>query len=153
MPDKVNLTSYVPLDGKELLKWILLKSGQSFAEFGEFKPHRSYHNPKVKVEITIETFDATNTFRSGETKVQTQLDKITSSEPLPANTGIRARAEMGSDAFDPNVARKDMDEGRYKTVRKEGFFADVKEKPEQPKSDVKVPQTEEKSNKTEEKTK
>jgi hypothetical protein len=119
---------YHPLDGVELLKWILQDSGQKLREYSDFARHRSYHNPRYTLSLVVETYDATGKYASSEQKIQSAGEKYT---VRPDPEGDRATLSPPTISegplLTPDNARDMIREGKYQTKKVGDVLCDVKE--------------------------
>jgi hypothetical protein len=119
---------YHPLDGVEILKWILQDAGQKLREFADFARHRAYHNPKYTLALTIETFDATGKYVSADQKTLAAGEKFTIN-PDPEGEMVKIIPPIVSEGplLTPDAARDAIREGKYQTKKEGGVLCDVKE--------------------------
>jgi hypothetical protein len=126
---------YHPLDGQELLKWILHELQQNLPNHYIFSPAMAYHNPTFNLKLTITSWspEGTTKYPVGEANVEAGAHKVTSQieggEPAPEQT---VEVNFTEPLYAPDKARDAAKLGRYKTERVAGVLADVKDETKRP---------------------
>lgn len=106
-----NGNRYMPLDGNEMLEYLLYEVRRQLKPYGEFGVHNAYHNPKIRFAVIIEQrTPGEGTHIEHETKI--------SIEDVPI-------------VFEPDKVRDLLGIGRYKVVESGGVLVDEKEEVEE----------------------
>lgn len=119
---------YHPLDGTELLKWVLLDAGQKLAQSSEFSKAMAYHNPKYTLHIKVECYDSLGKVVNHETNYRVDGQKLEAQLPDGSHKVILdpQKVENGP-IMEPDSVRDQIKEGRYATKKVGGVLCDVKE--------------------------
>lgn len=118
--------TYHPLDGTEMLKWILLDAGQKLSEFYEFGLAKVYHNPRYTITVKIESFDSGCSYVNSDDTVGVSGQKT----PQPENNQVIDLIEkvvVEGPVTQPDKIRDQIKAGRYKTKQVSGILCDIKE--------------------------
>ena len=123
---------YHPLNGQETLKWIFADAWAKLSQDGQFATHLSYHNPTYTIKLEISAFDASSKGVTNGAVAVSDGQMTTSKEEIPQNRIKLVSLETRNDdpLREPDKARELLDEGRYKTVSKDGILVDEKVKKE-----------------------
>ena len=131
---------YHPLNGQELLKWVMADMWQKLQQDSQFGQHLAYHNPVYRVRLEIDAHDmaargqaSENSPKAGPTSVAvaTSAGSIKTSElDLVEEPDAKIAINVGSEEKlrEPDRARELLDEGRYKITNDSGILVDKKVK-------------------------
>lgn len=127
---------YHPLDGTELLKWVLLDAGQKLAQSSEFSKAMAYHNPKYTLHIKVECYDSTAKFVNNDLNYKVEGQKLEAQLPDGSKKVILEpeKVETGP-IMEPDSIRDTIKEGRYTTKKVGGILCDIKEEKKDEKSE------------------
>src|SRR5215510_9564065 len=130
MVDKVKSSwMYHPLDGQELLKWVFADAWQKLQADGQFGSNLAYHNPKYVMKLEVMAYDASAKGATNGAMVESAGQMETTPEPQDKGKHKRFSLSVDSEPMkEPDRARELLDEGRYKTVSKDGVLVDEKVK-------------------------
>lgn len=138
---------YHPLDGRELLKWILHELKENLPQHYVFSQAMAYHNPTfiLKLQITSWSPENTTKYPVGDTTVEATGSKITSKDPqgpqgVPQGGELRSQdvnVNFTEPLYSPDKARDAAQLGRYETEKVAGVLVDVKKDTNRP---AEVPQ-------------
>jgi hypothetical protein len=119
--------TYHPLDGQELLDWILHELEQNLRAHIVFARNIVYHNPKFCVNIHLETWAAEGKYKTGEADATVDAQKSTPSAPDGARSVTENLAvDYSVPLLEPDKARDAAKLGRYATEKVGDVMVDVK---------------------------
>lgn len=131
-PQTQNTASSTPLyhalDGREVLRWALLEAGRQLTEFGMFSTAMTYHNPKFRLTLEVDAYDASGTYVNGSAQASASGSRTTTPTPGEKEVSIKAPEAKGGPAFEPDKVRDSIDAGRYFTKKVGDVLVDVKDK-------------------------
>ena len=122
---------YHPLDGTELLKWLLSALEEKLSGHGEFSIARVYHNPYYKLNLEVLTFDAKGKDGEQAFQLETSGARTTTGDPrdLGQHRALRIKMESETPLLEPDKARESAKLGTYSVVKDGEIMVDKKEKP------------------------
>ena len=116
---------YHPLNGHELLEWILADARSKLLEYSCFSIASAYHNPVYTLDLKVRTFDAQGLGDYAAT-ASVQASKITKEKGEEKDKVISAQVKSDSPLFEPDMVRENYRLGLYETVMDDGIMVEKK---------------------------
>ncbi len=131
----INATEYHPLDGEELLDYILRDMRAKLAG-GKFSKHLAYHNPSYTALVEVRCFEAESTapvVAPGAKKYEDAISIEIDGRKVTGDIGgkpVKIIADTRSGpVLEPDRIREQHGLGTYKIATKDGVLVHEKEKP------------------------
>ena len=127
---------YHPLDGQELLKWLLERIKKELEGNYMFGQSHAYHNPSFHVNVELTTWSAEGAYPVNTSVADAVAEKLTAAPDDPiltkANSKINKKFKVNQPkpVLEPDRVRDEIGEPRYTTEKVGDILVDAKVKKE-----------------------